>query len=51
MVMSSETLFESLRLDMAEEKKEFLFIISLLGTTIQDGGIEKRNNKNQYKYQ
>ena len=25
-------------------KKEFIFTISLLGTTIQDGGINKRSN-------
>jgi len=32
-------------LDMAEEiVKEFIFTISLLGATIQDGGIRERSN-------
>ena len=40
MLMSSDTLLVSLGLDIAEELKWCLFAISLLGTTIQDGGIE-----------
>ena len=42
-LMSSNTLLVSLRLDIAEELKGYLFTISLLGTTIQDSGIEKRS--------
>ena len=36
-------LLESYGLDMAEELKIDLFIISLLGTTIQDNGIRERS--------
>ena len=36
MVMSSDTLLESLELDIVEELKMDLFTISLLDTTIQD---------------
>ena len=43
-VMSSDTLLESLGLDIAEELKMDLFAISLLGATIQDGGIEERSD-------
>ena len=40
----SETTLDSIGLDMAEvEEIMFEFIISLLGTTIQDGGIRKRS--------
>jgi len=44
MLMSSNTLLISLRLDIVEEVKLYLFVISLLGATIQDGGIEERSN-------
>ena len=43
MLMSSNTLLVLLRLDIADKVKWYLFTISLLGTTIQDGGIEERN--------
>ena len=43
MLMSSDTLLVSLRLDIAEELKGYLFTISPLGATIQDGGIEERS--------
>jgi len=42
--MSSDILLELLGLDIAEELKIDLFAISLLGTIIQDGSIEERNN-------
>ena len=57
MIMSSDTLLESLELDIVEELKMDLFTISLLGTTIQDSGIEERSNNCTliylylYKYQ
>lgn len=42
--ISSETLLESIRLDMAEEVvKEFIFANSLLSTTIQDSGIKEKS--------
>jgi len=44
MLMSSDTLLVSLRLDIAEGVKLYLFAISLLGATIQDGGIEERSD-------
>jgi len=44
MLMSSNTLLVSLRLDIVEGVKLYLFVISLLGTTIQDGGIEERSD-------
>jgi len=43
MLMSSNTLLVSLRLDIVEELKGYLFTISLLGPTIQDSGIEERS--------
>jgi len=43
MLISSDTLLVSLRLDIAEELKGYLFTIFLLGATIQDGGIEERS--------
>ena len=43
--MSSVSLLISLGLDIAEGvTKRFLFAISLIGTTIQDGGKEERSN-------
>ena len=43
--ISSETQLESARLDMAEEViKGFMFAISLLGATIQDGGMKERSD-------
>jgi len=44
LLMSSNMLLLLLRLDIAEELKWYLFAISLLGATIQDGGIEERSN-------
>ena len=44
MVMSSDILLESLRLNIAEELKMYLFKISLLDATIQDGSIRERND-------
>jgi len=42
MLMSLEEILVSIEQDIAEIlKKEFIFTISLLGTTIQDGGIKK----------
>jgi len=44
MQTSSKILLSSLELDIAKVvEKVFLFAISLLGTTIQDGGIEERS--------
>ena len=43
--ISSETPLESAGLDMAEGiVKEFIFAISLLGATIQDGGMRERSD-------
>ena len=44
MLMFSNTLLVSLRLDITERVKLYLFTISLLGTIIQDGGIEERSD-------
>jgi len=44
MLMSSNTLLVLLRLDIAKELKGYLFVIFLLGATIQDGGIEERSD-------
>ena len=44
MVIFSDTLLELLGLDIAKELKINLLTISLLGATIQDGGIEERSN-------
>ena len=44
-VISSDTLLELLRLDIAKKLKMDLFAISLLGTTIQDGGIGERSDQ------
>jgi len=44
MQTSSKILLSSLELDIAKVvEKEFLFVISLLGTTIQDGGIKEKS--------
>ena len=43
--MFSETALDSRGLDIAEvEEKMFEFTISLLGATIQDGGMRERSN-------
>jgi len=43
--MSSEELLIFTGLDIAEVLKEkFIFVISLLGTTIQDGGMKERSD-------
>jgi len=43
----SEPALDSTGLDMADvEVKMFEFTISLLGTTIQDGGMRERSNSN-----
>ena len=45
MLMSSNTPLISQGLDMAEvEAKRFVFAISLLDTTIQDGGMKERGD-------
>jgi len=45
MLISSEMLLASTRLDIAEKlRKEFVFAISLLGTTIQDGSMKEKSN-------
>jgi len=44
MVIFSDTLLELLGLDITKELKINLLTISLLGATIQDGGIEERSN-------
>ena len=45
MLMSSVSLLISLRLDIAKEvTKHFLFVISLLGATIQDSGKKERSD-------
>jgi len=44
MLISSEML-ASTKLDIAEKlRKEFVFAISLLGTTIQDGSMKEKSN-------
>ena len=43
--MFSETLLEFARLDIAEVfVKEFIFVISLLDATIQDGSMREKSN-------
>jgi len=43
--MSSGTAVDLRRLDIAEEEEKlFVFTISLLDATIQDGGIRERSN-------
>ena len=45
MLISSEMLLASTRLDIAEKlRKEFVFAISLLDTTIQDGSMKEKSN-------
>ena len=44
MLMSSEETLTSIKWDIAKMlKKEFIFAISLLDATIQDGGMKKRS--------
>ena len=46
MLMSFEKLLIFTRFDIAEIlRKDFIFTISLLGTTIYDGGIKERSNE------
>jgi len=44
MFISSETVLESIGLDITElQTEEFIFANSILGTTIQDGGMRERS--------
>ena len=44
-LISSKTLLASTRLDIIKKlRKEFVFIISLLDTTIQDGSMKERSD-------
>ena len=49
--MSSKVLLPFIEVDIADrEEKMYLFAISLLGTTIQDGGKEERSNDHMTLY-
>jgi len=45
MLTSSEAVFISIEWDIADlQRKEFLFVISLIGITIQDSGKKERSD-------